>query len=154
MKRRSDIAKLDRRFRRFCHNKHDTYITGRYTSSRGCKLCHKLTSKAWVKSHRIWCNKRNAAWAKKNPLSRKNSQLKHMYNITLLDYQLLALSQDNRCGICNKLKKLSVDHEHQSNKVRGLLCTECNLFIVPVVERFHKIIPKAVKYLEDFNAKA
>lgn len=37
------------------------------------------------------------------------------------------------CGICKKpgkafKKRLSVDHNHKSNKIRGLLCYRCNKF--------------------------
>lgn len=39
----------------------------------------------------------------------------------------------DRCGICNKpgshfKKKLAVDHNHQSGRIRGLLCFRCNKF--------------------------
>lgn len=41
----------------------------------------------------------------------------------------------DKCAICKKLssefkKRLSVDHNHKSNKIRGLLCYRCNKFLV------------------------
>lgn len=39
------------------------------------------------------------------------------------------------CAICEKpsnsfKKRLSVDHNHHTNKIRGLLCFRCNKFIL------------------------
>ena len=61
----------------------------------------------------------------------KNSYLKREYGITLEDYNKILLEQNNVCAICkcsietNK-KALCVDHDHETNKVRGLLCHACN----------------------------
>lgn len=61
----------------------------------------------------------------------KNSKLLTRYGITLDDFNKMLKSQDNKCAIClNELKKgrsTHVDHCHNSNKVRGLLCVKCNL---------------------------
>jgi hypothetical protein len=34
--------------------------------------------------------------------------------------------QEGRCAICSRLRKLVVDHCHQTGAVRGLICTPCN----------------------------
>jgi hypothetical protein len=61
----------------------------------------------------------------------KNAQLKHHYGIDVEQYQDLKEQQGNRCGICGRAQikmwiALSVDHNHNTNKVRGLLCGPCN----------------------------
>jgi len=43
--------------------------------------------------------------------------------------------QGGCCAICNKAemsfsKRLSLDHNHKTGKLRGLLCYRCNKFIV------------------------
>ncbi len=62
----------------------------------------------------------------------RNEDLVKNYGITSEDYNRLLKEQNNRCSICRKSleeqsKKLAVDHNHQTNKIRGLLCINCNL---------------------------
>ena len=61
----------------------------------------------------------------------RNSRLKCEYGITLEDYNKLFDEQNGCCAICGKhqsefKRPLSVDHDHNTGKVRGLLCTPCN----------------------------
>ena len=57
--------------------------------------------------------------------------LKKRYGITPEYYAELDVSQDGKCKVCGLVpnKKLSVDHCHTTNKVRGLLCQPCNMAI-------------------------
>lgn len=48
------------------------------------------------------------------------------YQLSLDEYVALLKAQDKRCGICGKQVKLHIDHDHKTNKVRGLLCNGCN----------------------------
>jgi len=67
----------------------------------------------------------------------KNSDLKRKYGITLKQYNKLLEEQDHKCLICGlpstaidkrtgQPRQLAVDHDHSTNKVRGLLCSNCN----------------------------
>jgi hypothetical protein len=52
--------------------------------------------------------------------------LKRKYGIvpgTVAYYRHL---QKSKCAICQKRKKLFVDHDHKTGEVRGLLCFRCN----------------------------
>lgn len=56
-------------------------------------------------------------------------KLRTAYGMTLDEYYELLERQGNVCAICGKppkSKRLSVDHNHKTGKVRGLLCTKCN----------------------------
>jgi Autographiviridae endonuclease VII len=56
--------------------------------------------------------------------------LKRNYGITLDEYQRIYDLQNGRCAICgNKKQRLFVDHCHESKKIRGLLCNNCNFGI-------------------------
>lgn len=59
----------------------------------------------------------------------RNGQLKKDFGITLDDYNRMAKEQNYLCLICGKpenSKALAVDHDHETGKVRGLLCLMCN----------------------------
>lgn len=51
------------------------------------------------------------------------------YNITPAEFQALLIKQHGGCAICGGKgsgRQLDVDHCHTTNKVRGLLCNNCN----------------------------
>ena len=52
------------------------------------------------------------------------------YGLTIEEYDNMLSSQGGVCAICRKAcasgRRLSVDHCHITNKIRGLLCDPCN----------------------------
>lgn len=64
------------------------------------------------------------------PTSR-NRKLRRNYGISAEDYNALLTRQSDVCAIClgTDDRALSVDHCHESLRVRGLLCRQCNLMI-------------------------
>jgi hypothetical protein len=73
------------------------------------------------------------------------------YNITKKDFEYLLGLQDNKCAICEKNLtniKINIDHDHKTGKVRGLLCSDCNLGLGQFKDS-KEIIKKAYKYLDD-----
>ena len=65
-------------------------------------------------------------------------------------------SQNRQCAICEELpakeegKKLHVDHCHATNKVRALLCFNCNRGLGCYKER-KELFLKSIAYLERFS---
>jgi uncharacterized secreted protein with C-terminal beta-propeller domain len=60
-----------------------------------------------------------------------SAQIKHKYGVTADQYNFMFVSQNGCCAICkthqSELKRrLDVDHNHKTGKVRGLLCNPCN----------------------------
>jgi 23S rRNA G2445 N2-methylase RlmL len=86
----------------------------------------------------------------------KNSRLKHAYKISIEEYEKKLKEQNYCCAICNKhrdefKRNLSVDHNHKTGAVRGLLCVICNTN-VGVVEDKLEIIQKYLnKHRKDVN---
>jgi Recombination endonuclease VII len=84
--------------------------------------------------------------------TRKNSYLKRSFGITLEDYNNLLKKQNFSCAICFKSQKdlardLSVDHDHKTGKIRGLLCNTCNTHAVPFVESHLNLLTNVKDYL-------
>ena len=62
-------------------------------------------------------------------LAARRSALMKLYGISLENYQDMFDAQGGCCAICNQISEeehLCVDHCHQTNEVRGLLCRTCN----------------------------
>lgn len=52
------------------------------------------------------------------------------------------------CAICGNDKKLFIDHDHETGKVRGLLCNYCNTGLGMFFENT-KSLASAIVYLEN-----
>ena len=79
-----------------------------------------------------------------------NYHLKRNYNIDIAHYNNLLKKQDGRCAICFDLptnRRLAVDHNHTTGKVRGLLCSKCN-FAIGLLCESKELFERALKYLE------
>lgn len=70
-------------------------------------------------------------WRLLNPDKSKNSKLQSKFGISIEEYKKKLARQKNGCAICTEVcgsgKSLAVDHCHESGKIRGLLCSKCNL---------------------------
>lgn len=91
-----------------------------------CKSCRHLEYLAWkakVLKDPDYIN-RNRERIRLKTLWRK-------HGITADQYNEMFSMQDGKCAICKTHQKhltrsLSVDHNHDTGEVRGLLCTQCN----------------------------
>lgn len=58
--------------------------------------------------------------------SRKYS-LKYSYGLSLEQFNVMVKAQDNLCAVCKQIMGMPcVDHDHITDKIRGLLCQGCN----------------------------
>lgn len=75
----------------------------------------------------------------------------YKYNITPDEYLRMVDEQRGRCAICHELpskRALAVDHDHETNKVRGLLCIKCNTGL-GLFNNNIRLLAQALVYLED-----
>lgn len=68
------------------------------------------------------------------------------YGLTQAQYVAMLVRQDNKCSICRSDKKLVVDHDHKTGKVRGLLCFRCNVALAYIEDR--ELLRAATTYLD------
>lgn len=90
----------------------------------------------------------------KDPVKAKWNHLLKTYGLTEQDYNDLLTKQNSRCAICGALEsgtsfysQLVVDHDHKSNKVRGLLCHACNVLLGKAKDNLD-ILQSAITYLK------
>jgi hypothetical protein len=74
------------------------------------------------------------------------------YGVTQEEYDLLFKKQKGCCKICGTKKpghrkNFCVDHDHETGKVRGLLCSRCN-FGIGLFDDDVGVLKKAIRYLE------
>lgn len=94
----------------------------------------------------------------KRPESTRGYNLKVRFNISIDDYNHIFLKQRGLCAICHnpevnkdkngKIKWLAVDHNHDTNEIRGLLCSSCNTGI-GLLGDSTETLKKAIKYLDE-----
>jgi len=84
----------------------------------------------------------------------KDYKLRKKYGISLEDYNKIFNDQNSCCMICKTHqdelnKKLVVDHNHNTGKVRGLLCDKCNRGLGQFNDEI-EIIRQALDYLSTY----
>jgi hypothetical protein len=90
-------------------------------------------------------------------LKAKGKYLKRTYDISLKEYEQLFIKQHGVCAICHQPPTeekpfLVVDHDHKTEKVRGLLCNNCNVGIGNLRDSLI-IVSAAARYLKSTNPK-
>lgn len=83
-----------------------------------------------------------------DPIKERARNLWRRYRMTLDDWQDMYAAQRGRCMICgSKPKKLIVDHDHKTGRVRALLCHHCNIMLGRALDEA-RILRRAADYLE------
>ena len=120
---------------KFCHRCKMTKTEDSFNKNRSrkdglqayCKVCRPLYRRERIA---------------RNPIAYHNASRRHnlqaCFKLSESAYEELLLKQDGVCAICKQKEKLvfngrvthlSVDHNHVTNAIRGLLCRRCNAVI-------------------------
>ncbi len=127
-----------------------------------CKECGRKQSRDWSgKQPKEKRNAKNRKYLSNNPEKNyhygRKARLRRNYGITLSDYDAMAKAQKGKCAICRKIETarkmkqechdiLSVDHCHETGKVRALLCRRCNA-ILGLANDDIALLKKAARYI-------
>jgi len=114
-----------------------------------CKICKRKRAITWAKENPTKNSKHTKAFRKRNPNYGRLYNIKRLYGLTEDVYNQMLEEQNNECGICHdelKEGKIHIDHCHSTDKVRGILCSQCN----PALGSFKddvNILQAAIDYL-------
>lgn len=116
-----------------------------------CRDCQNEVRKIKYDTDPQWRRKvldKSKAVYKRDPSKHSDYLLKTKYGFSIAQYKELFEKQNGLCAICRRpdTKKLAVDHDHKTGKIRGLLCQAHNR----AIGMFHddiKELESAISYL-------
>jgi len=132
------------------------------------KECPNCGKKFEESNNKIYCsgNCRGYSWRKNNPektsVIQKNYRKNHPEKMTKLyrkytlqkhgitqdEYDEMLKNQKGMCAICGQKKFLVIDHNHITQKIRGLLCFQCNN-LLGFAEDNIETLKHAIDYIEN-----
>jgi hypothetical protein len=122
----------------------------RYNYHRKYRREHYIQSTDYQKEYQEKNKNRFIEYKKDYYLNNKSKRLTKNYGLSLEEYNSLLLFQKNMCAICetefSNGNNPHVDHCHITNKVRGLLCRQCNLLLGHAKDDTDILI-KSINYL-------
>lgn len=125
-------------------------------AKKRCKI-HGLLRSNQVYQYGNKCKLCVTAYDKNNPI-KQNTNLIKRYGASFSEYEKILQSQNNQCAICKitleelkkrnprNQKRLALDHCHQTNKIRGILCGKCNIGLGYFDDNID-LLEKAAQYL-------
>jgi len=136
---------------------------------QNCKICSK-EYKPRAQNNKGICNDFNCRYEYKiqqnkeykQDRPRDRNRLKHHlkpFNLTVEEYEAMEEYQDHSCKICGihkslnakdkngAPKRLSIDHDHETMQIRGLLCSLCNTALGSFKDNI-EFLENAIRYLK------
>jgi DNA-directed RNA polymerase subunit RPC12/RpoP len=115
---------------------------------RRCSRCgRKLPMSEFYRDADYWCKECYSKYHKEN---RNYDYLYKKYDMTETEYLDMFKIQDGKCAICgNEIEneRLAVDHNHETGRIRGLLCAKCNSGLGMFNDNIG-LLQNAIKYLQ------
>jgi hypothetical protein len=96
-------------------------------------------------------NFRNARFRGADKASQKAKNLFYNYGVTVEQYEDMFAKQSGLCAICLKDASrgtLNVDHDHETGRIRGLLCGHCNRGL-GLLRDDPELLEEAARYLRN-----
>jgi len=129
-----------------------------------CRECHAKKAQAWRDNNPELARERNRTkkrdhakdeaaknrWraSEAGKQAQRASHLRHTYGLTPEQFTDMVLAQGGHCAICGRApKRLMVDHDHATGRVRGLLCGRCNSALGTFGDTVEGLM-RAVAYLQ------
>lgn len=111
-----------------------------YAKHLFCRSCYSLYQQAQRLKHLVKRRNEDKERPRRrpNPARDRDMALQRKFGITQEQYEAMLEAQGGVCKICLQEERkarhgvimaLAVDHDHETGKIRGLLCNNCNLGI-------------------------
>ncbi len=135
------------------HKEKEAEKTRKWRSANKEKIAERVQkyNRQYHVAHRTEILEHQKKWRLENG---KDYFVRHRYlkyNLTLEEADELLVKQDHKCPICKTPlleTKRVIDHDHKTNKVRGILCNSCNLGL-GLFKEDPKILESAINYLRE-----
>lgn len=133
--------KIKKRYKKWCKKNEDKI---------------KIRSKKYREENKEKIIEKSRKYYRENKDRHRNEKLKRNFGITSDDYNEMLKEQKCCCWICGRHKiqfktRLAIDHCHETDKIRGLLCGGCNTGLGIVEDK--KFNKRAKEYLKEFKIK-
>jgi recombination endonuclease VII len=128
----------------------------RAAASEEVRAARREYQRAYVATHQEWVEVNRQRQRERYRATYKPGQNRHYvryrrYRLTASQFAALLESQAQACAICRRpfggSERPNVDHNHQSGKIRGILCVRCNSLIGMVSDNQVTLLA-AADYLE------
>ena len=166
MGRKLTQAELFESGRRRCHACHRIRdLEAFYKDAKGkggyayrCKVCARSIARSDYENNTAARKETNRRYRERPEVRRKfrDSRLNKKYGVGLTEYSLMLAGQGGGCAICRtkdngtRGRELPVDHDHETGKVRGILCDTCNR-VLGLFGDDPVVIRRAIAYLEHWE---
>ena len=123
-------------------------VKGRKYRASQCKPC--AAKKANEKYHRLTEEQKKEIVVSRRKYNR-SYKLMSLYGLTDEAYERMFIDQDGKCYLCHRDfedTQAYIDHDHDTGKVRKLLCRNCNTTLGIVNEDINRLMEMII-YIED-----
>lgn len=112
---------------------------------------HNRKSREYAREYKL----KHPEWVEKqkhlSKVYNRNRRLQQLYGISTEIYDQIFETQGGKCLICGEATELVVDHDHNTGKVRGLLCNFCNVGLGNYLDN-PELLKNAIRYLETHSS--
>lgn len=137
------------------NRRHQKTFCEKHKNNAKFKVKKRKDGKKHYRRHKAEVAERIKEARKKDPNKFRAWRLRYYFGITLEQYNSMLEEQGGVCWICLRpqMKKfLAVDHDHKTNRIRGLLCGLCNQGLGSFGDS-PELLHRAIKYLRRRKAR-
>ena len=114
----------------------------------------RAAGRQWYAAHKDGHLAVGTEWRKKNAgrlRAHNRKQYLKSYGLTIQLWEAMLIAQSGRCAACcdplDGIKEPHIDHDHATDRVRGLLCSPCNTALGHAKDSIERLMG-LVHYLE------